>query len=294
MTFNRAPLHFVGLELAVAAAFALTLAHALRERRRGDGWPLVQWLTALCYGVLIELVTYNYWDNFDHGQFTVQLYHHKLPLYVVLLYPAFHYTGLKLVEARNLPRVTEALVVGLCIMLIDVPFDTAGPDAGWWRWSTKDPNMAVRWLGVPITSYYWYLLFGALYAAILRALRPRLGRRAWAPLVAPLLGAAVLVLGVIAFIPFHLLKAVGIPAGAIVAAHIAAVAVLAWRTRGPSASPSLRVPALVLQLYPVLVLGWLRAPDWPLKGAAMATAIAALFALTGSAALSTETAPKNA
>jgi hypothetical protein len=262
IAFSLPPLRFIGLELAVGAAFCLTLAHAVGRFRDHDRWPLVQWLTALFYGVIIELVAFNFWDNYNHGQFTVQLYHHKLPLYVTLLYPSFHYTGLKLVESWRLSRRAEPFLVGLCIMLVDVPFDVAGPDAGWWSWSTKDPNLAVRWLGVPITSYYWYLVFGAIYAALLRVLKPRLERRNFTLLLTPLFGAAVLVLGVIAFIPFHLIKALGVPDDAIVAVHIAGCALLAWTVRPVAAdSPpqNVRISAALLHLLPWIVL----CATWP-------------------------------
>jgi hypothetical protein len=287
VALGPAPASFVGLELAVATACALTLAHALGERRRGDGWPLFQWLTALAYGVLIEIVAYNTWDNYQQGRFTVQLYHHKLPLYVTFVYPAFHYSALKLVEARRLRWLPEALLVGLCLVLIDIPYDTFGPGAGWWRWSDSDPNMKVRWLGVPVTSYYWYLLFGAIYAALLRALRPRLEpwtRRAASYLfLPPMVGAAVLALGIVAFIPFHLLKRVGAPDGAIVAVHMAAVAVIAWTTRRTVAAPAkIRASILILQLYPALLMVLMPPSQWAAKAAAMAAAIAGIAVIGSS------------
>jgi hypothetical protein len=280
------PLHLFGLELSVAAAFFLTLGDALARYRRGDRWPLFQWVTALTYGVSLEILTYNTWDNFSHGQFTVQLYHHKLPLYVTLIYPAFHYTALKLVESWRLKLLPEALLVGFALVLIDAPFDTAGPDAGWWSWSPTDPNMAVRWLGVPITSYYWYLLFGALYAALLRLLRPKLEKRALHLLAAPLVGAAVIIVGCIAFIPFHLLKAAGMPPSAVVAAHLATCGVIAWKLRPAQATPLPRhlfASLLSLQLYPVLLLVALRPSLWPIKVAAAATALGVAMAMVAKA-----------
>ena len=39
-------------------------------------------VTLMC-GVVMEVLTYNTVDNFSHAQFTVMLYHKKLPLYVV-------------------------------------------------------------------------------------------------------------------------------------------------------------------------------------------------------------------
>src|SRR5262245_11362419 len=90
------PLHFAGVELIVVAAFVLTLRDALRRQ------ALFQWLLAFCYGITMELIAFNYLNNYAHGQFTIQLYHRQLPLYVVCIYPVFHYTGLTLVQRWNL------------------------------------------------------------------------------------------------------------------------------------------------------------------------------------------------
>jgi hypothetical protein len=261
--------HFFGLELAVGTAFALSLTHAIENRKSG---ALFQWLTAFFYGITIELIAFNYWNNYDHGQFTVQLYHGKLPLYVTFWYPAIHYAGLKLVESWRLGRWSEPFVVGLCLMLIDAPFDTIGPDAGWWRWALKDANVEARWLGVPVTSYYWYLLFGAIYAALTRALKMR------SFLVAPLVAPAIIVLGMIAFVPFHLLKAAHVPDGLIVGAHIAACAALTFTVRparSEIASPKIKIGVALLQLYPAaLCLLFYRSPA---KVIAIIAAIVALM-----------------
>jgi hypothetical protein len=223
------PLHFLGLELVVLGCFVLTLRHAAGRFRAGERWPLFQWLAIFAYGVVIELVAFNYLQNYNHGQFSIQLYHDKLPLYVTAIYVVFHYTGLKLIERLALGALPEALLVGLMIFLLDVPFDLAGVDAGWWAWTGADPNMAVKWLGVPITSYYWYLTFGACYPLVLRAFRPWLERRSLGLYLAcaPLAGVAILIAGTIAFLPFHGLKALGVPDGAIVALHVAGCAALA-------------------------------------------------------------------
>jgi len=246
---------FVVLELAVGAAFALTLAHAIAHRKEG---ALFQWLTAFFYGIAIELVAFNYWNNYNHGQFTVQLYHRKLPLYVVFWYPALHYAGLKLVESWRLGKWIEPFLVGLCLMMLDVPFDTVGPDAGWWRWALKDANVETRWLGVPVTSYYWYLLFGAIYAALTRALKSK------SLLLTPLMAPAIIVLGMIAFLPFHGLKALHVPDDAIVVAHLAVCVVLAWTVRPVHPAPvslQIRLVPLLLQFFPAfLCIAFYRTP----------------------------------
>jgi hypothetical protein len=236
--FNH-PLHLLGLELVVIGSFALTLKHALGRYRAGERRHLFQWLVALFYGLWMELLAFNYLNNYEHAQFTIQLYKHLLPLYVMCLYPVFHYTGLKLVERFQLGIVSEALLVGFAICLLDIPFDIVGVDARWWVWSSADPKLAVRWLGVPVTSYYWYLIFGAVYAVLCRLLA---NKTLW---ITPLIGAATIVLGTLAFMPFHGFKALGAHDSWIVAAQLALCAGLALRRYSPGALPLDRELVLV-------------------------------------------------
>ncbi len=248
------PLHFAGLELLVMASFALTLRHAIIQYRAGEKHHLLQWLTACLYGVLIELIAYNYINSYDHGQFTVQLYHRKLPLYVVFLYPVFHYTGLELVQRWRLKAVPEALIAGLTMCLIDIPFDVAGVNAKWWTWLSGDPNFKVRWLGVPLTSYYWYMAFGAAYSLLCRVTRNWINRKGIVAqaLLSPALAIGVVVFGTIFFQPFHGLVALGVPTEAVVAGHAAICIGLAIWLRPAHVLPSLPI----LSTIPVVLAVW--------------------------------------
>jgi hypothetical protein len=245
------PLHFLGLEIVVAVCFALTLLHVVRAYRRGDRYPAFQWLVILAYGVLMELIAFTFYQNYEHATFTVQLYRGQLPLYIPLVYIVFHYTGLKAVERLHLGAAAVARLVGVAIALLDVPFDVVGVAAGWWSWSSHDPNLAHRWLGVPVTSYYWYLAFGAVLALLSRALRRRVARRPLAAYVAlaPLVALAIVALGIVAFIPFHVLVALGAGPGVIVAAHLAACTALAVVVRPTRVEPA---PRFVVQIAIVL------------------------------------------
>jgi len=219
------PWHQLALEIVMLVCFALTLRHAMSGWKTGRRYLMFDWLVALSYGIAMELIAFTWLDNYTHAQFTVQLYHHKLPLYVTALYVIFHYTGLRLAERQRAGLVEEALLAGLFICLIDVPFDLTGIAAGWWTWSDKDPNLAARWAGVPVTSFYWYLTFGAIMSALCRLLRAK-KTRLW---LAPPIGLAVIPLGAIAFLPFHGLRWLGVPAGVIVAVHAGACVLLALR-----------------------------------------------------------------
>lgn len=212
------PLSFLAIELGVLVWAALTLRHALRAHGRGDRAALLTWLTIMVYGVTMELVSYNYVDNFAHGQFTVMFYDRQLPLYITAVYPVLLYTGITLARRLGLRPVPEMFAAGLFIVMLDVPYDLTGPQAGWWRWFDTDPNIAHRWAGVPVTSFYWHFAFGGILAA-LTARAARRGRPAlWLALP---LAAATIVLGVLAFLPFHGLAALGVSHGVIVGGALA-------------------------------------------------------------------------
>jgi hypothetical protein len=269
------PPSFLGIETLMVVCAVLTLLHALRARRQGDGGALFAWASIFVYGVCLEIASYNAFPTFTHGQFTVMFYHRKLPLYISAFYPMIIYTGQRMVRRLGLSRWTEPLVVGLAIVALDFPFDTVGPDAGWWAWDMKDPDVHYRWYGVPVTSYYWHLTWGAILTAICRWAEPRMkvlaapgsplrfGRLALAFPVA----AATMILGRAAFLPFDLLVPLGIPDGAIVIAGL--VVSLALLARGR------RDPAME------------RPPDWMLlaiPGAFYAFHIAVAISLRGQVA----------
>ena len=102
------PLHFFVLELAVLACTLLVFGHALRAYRAGDRRPMFQWLVLTSYGVQMELIAFNILHNYEHAQFTVQLYHGQLPLYVTGLYGTFMYTGIKIAERMGAHPAIEA------------------------------------------------------------------------------------------------------------------------------------------------------------------------------------------
>jgi hypothetical protein len=248
------PVYFFGLELVFLACFVLTIRDAIGRYRRGERYAVFQWLVVFAYGVAMELLAFNAYPDYEHGRFSVALYHQKLPLYVTFVYVVFHYTGLQVVAARGLRPLAAALVTGLAILLLDVPFDIVGVDARWWTWHPSSHDVAQRWLGVPLTSYEWYLLFGAILAWLVRALRPRIERRPLAAYVAlaPLVAVAVIVLGILGFLPFHALEAVGLPDGVLVAAHAALALAVALRARSTSTS---RIPGGLVAI-PLLLATW--------------------------------------
>jgi hypothetical protein len=244
------PLVHLALEVVVVLLGALTLVHAWRARRGGDLLPLFTWATILVYGLAMELLSYNFVENFVHAQFSVMFYHRKLPLYVTAVYPTLLYTGIATARRFQFPRWAEAFAAGLLIVAMDIPFDIVGPHAGWWSWSPTDPLLAYRWCGVPVTSYYWHLAFGGILAALTSAMAPHL--RSPRQLVLALPAALLtIVLGVVAFLPLHGLAALGVSHGVVVAGAWAwcfAVLVAAVKRRD-DAPPDVLLLALPATFY---------------------------------------------
>ena len=260
---------FLALEIAVVTCGVLALRHALGELRRGDGVPMFTWAVSFTYGLMMEIGSYNFLDSFAHGQFTVMFYRKQLPLYVVTLYPVLQYTSIIAARRLRLPRVAEGFAAGLLIVAMDIPFDILGPVSGWWSWSSTDPNMAFRWHGVPVTSYYWHLAWGGLLAVLTRsfgrmgdARRP--GRTAALALPVALL---TIVLGLGSFVPFHVLKSVGLSDGTIVAGLFVtslAVALVGHLRRSEPVAEAqahdrrlFAIPLLYFGAHLIVALGWL-------------------------------------
>jgi len=265
--------NFHSLELVVLLGFVLTLRHALRERRIGRPSGLLLWLTALLYGVWMEVLSYNTVDNFSHAQFTVMFYGKLLPLYVILFYPTLIYVTVTAARKLKTGAVATFFTAGLLAMMIDVPFDIMGPDCGWWVWHEggSDPGnfVAYRWLGVPVSSYCWHVLFDGSNASVTERIGARLsarlaGRgllRSLATLVptAAVLGVAALIMGIIVMMPYHLFRGIGLTDGhfTITLLATASLVLLFSRNRGDSGPPIWSLLGWVLTWYfYYLALGW--------------------------------------
>ena len=291
------PLSFLGIEGVTLACGALTLVHALRARRLGDGGALFAWVCTFVYGVCLEIASYNAFPKFSHGQFTVMFYHHKLPLYISAFYPMINYTGQRTVQRLGLSARVEPLVVGLLLVLIDLPFDTLGPDTGWWAWDMTDPNVHARWFGVPVTSYYWQLSWGAILSGICRWAEPHMRvlgspgrpiRFARLALALPVAGVTM-ALGRLAFLPFDVLVPLGVPDGTILVVGLGiALALLVLGRREPTGDPPdrllLAIPFLFFAFHVALVLSLRgRIGDWGGKTALILGATVLGMGISGAA-----------
>ncbi|CAH2035186.1 unnamed protein product, partial [Iphiclides podalirius] len=143
-------------------AGVVTLFHAFRK---GGRWPYF-WLGTVLHG----LFTDNFWhfvlpeyDNFWHSQTPIIFLGARLPLHIILLYPAFIYHAAYAVSKLRLPRYAEPFAVGLVTVLVDIPYDIVAVKFVHWTWHDTDPNIYDRHYWVPWNSYYFHATFAASF-----------------------------------------------------------------------------------------------------------------------------------
>ncbi|XP_013189126.1 uncharacterized protein LOC106133833 [Amyelois transitella] len=148
----------------------VTLIHAFRK---GGRWPYF-WLAVVLHGQYTD----NFWhvvvpdyDNFWHSQTPVMFLGNRLPLHIILLYPAFIYHAAYAVSRLNLPKYAEPFAVGLLTVLIDIPYDIVAVKFVHWTWHDTDPNIADRHYWVPWNSYYFHASFAASFYFLFNASR---------------------------------------------------------------------------------------------------------------------------
>lgn len=148
----------------------LTLIHAFRK---GGRWPYL-WLGTILHGLLTD----NFWhfafpeyDNFWHSQTPIILLGSRLPLHIILLYPAFIYHAAYAVSRLNLPKYAEPFAVGLVTVMIDLPYDIVAVKFIHWTWHDTDPNIYDRHYWVPWNSYYFHATFAASFFFMFNAFR---------------------------------------------------------------------------------------------------------------------------
>ncbi|GAB0089641.1 uncharacterized protein DMENIID0001_042170 [Sergentomyia squamirostris] len=140
---------------------------------KGGRWPFL-FLAALGQGLTVELISYwiPYIDNFWQGQTSIMLFGHRLPLYIMFLYPVFYYHSSWAASKLKLRcPLVEHVAVGVLVVLIDIPYDIIGAKFVHWIWHDTDPNIEHRHYWVPWNSYYFHACFAASWSFIFHSTR---------------------------------------------------------------------------------------------------------------------------
>lgn len=166
------------VEAVMIGGALLALAHAIRTKRAtGNASNVALWASAVVFVAALEPPLYfphqlgyaQYLDiTFVHNVFSVQLLWDRLPLYIVLLYPAGIYLSVSIVERFGVferhGRLASAITVGFVHHCFYEIFDHIGPQFFWWTWNDAVPTNHPALGSVPLTSM---VVFAILAPAML-------------------------------------------------------------------------------------------------------------------------------
>jgi hypothetical protein len=199
------------IELLILVGALLAFAHAWRQLRlRGDATNLGVCLAAVVYVLVLEPPLYfpalfgidDYVEAvFVHNEFTVGFLYNRLPLYILLLYPALVYLAWTLVQALGV-RARRAgwrgvLVTAVCVGAVHqgfyAIFDQFGPQHLWWAWDYEARVNALRIGSVPLSSTVNFaLVMPTAFALLCLVLFGRRSRPSVRSVLLPAVGVGVL------------------------------------------------------------------------------------------------------
>lgn len=188
------------LDLFFLVAFAYALAYSIRRFRAGERIYLVAFVSAMLYGFVLEVHGMLTHASYTQGEFLL-MWHFKqfaafegstdMPFYVPLFYPVWVLTAFKLVEPLGIRGdAARAVGVGVCCLLMDLPYVLPAPFVGWWQWHPFEYYQL--WLGWPLMDGIWELTWPAAFFWWLFKTMPRIDaahdrhdrRAAWKSLLA--------------------------------------------------------------------------------------------------------------
>lgn len=179
MRFNN-PLtlgwQFHVLDAIMLLITVVAVAYSVRQYRRGRPTYLVLWLSALCYGLILEFTTGMLISrSYIQGEFTAMLttgsipgYRTDMPAYILLLYPTLNFLGFKLIESFGIRSISaRAIAAGAFTLLMDAPYVVNGPLPGvrWWQWldwTIGGRHIFQYWYGWPMADAFWELTWPPL------------------------------------------------------------------------------------------------------------------------------------
>jgi hypothetical protein len=259
-------------DMVLLIMFLSAVAYCVVQFRRGRRIYSVVLVAAIIYGLVLELAGMATLNMYHQGHFAVMINWPAFPLwqgttmmpsYVLILYPAFLFTGFKVIEALGIEKRWHAAIVGgLFLIALDAPYMIEGPlrHVQWWTW---DPNFKYfqYFVGWPLLDVCWQGTWEALFLYVMLWGLQRIdvgenGGARWSNAKAlgmfpPLAALTVLAIGPFLLLPVTGVTALGGPQWPVVALLIAAyiaVAVIALRTARPTGSVE-PVTAIVVFVY---------------------------------------------
>lgn len=157
----RAQPTYLIAELTFLTIGLLTFIHS----QRVGGRFRYLWFATIFHGFVVESISFAMpdIDNYWHSQTVIILLGRRLPLHILMLYPTVIYNASVAVSRLKLSSWAEPFAVGLCAILIDIPYDITSVKFVHWTWHDTDPNIFDRFYWVPWNSFYFHSTFAASF-----------------------------------------------------------------------------------------------------------------------------------
>ena len=164
---------FLLCEVVYSLNFLICVFHLLTQNNRTvRARQLILFLCALLGGIGNDVI-FSFLpvvDNFFHSQAALMVTP-RFPLYILFYYISWLYvpTTLLLSHRNFFSRgiFTNASLISMLCAIIYWPWDIVGAKFVWWTWHTTDNSLRHRYLGVPLASTLWTVVFcfvwGGLY-----------------------------------------------------------------------------------------------------------------------------------
>ena len=154
---------FLVFEVLVVGLTGLCLRHASRQGRR----RVVEFVSGIAFGVVLEIVTIWQLNAYHYGRFLLMI--GDVPLAVGMGWGAIIYSAMETARAWRVPTVAQPFVCALLAWNIDLSMDAIAIRMGMWTWAYYG-----EWFGVPLANFFAWFVVVASFAAATLELRGRL------------------------------------------------------------------------------------------------------------------------
>jgi hypothetical protein len=135
-------------ESLMALLFIICLSHALKRGKQFVN----ELVTAMVYGVLLEILTMVQLKYYTYGDFLIKIF--NAPLAIGIGWAVIIYTAMATTDKLGVAQKVRPFLVTLLALDIDLSMDAIAIREGFWTWGVNG-----LWFGVPLGNFFaWFVV----------------------------------------------------------------------------------------------------------------------------------------
>lgn len=144
---------FIAFESMWFLLFVVCFYHAFRRGRV----YVVELITAVIYGIILEILTMIQLQAYTYGDFFFEIY--NAPIAIGLGWAVIIYTAMATADRLDATQKIRPFIVALLALNIDFSMDAIAIREGFWNWGTGGPGGPNVWFGVPLGNFFaWFVV----------------------------------------------------------------------------------------------------------------------------------------